>query len=104
MQLISRRITLALWIIALPVLNGCTVLGIVADNAIFDDDQRSQPVTAPTHIYAQDGLFSEIGLEADIAVVKKVIAVVKGKPEQPKTRCIMKNGIRFCYEEGAQGY
>lgn len=104
MTQIARRFALALCCSTLALLNGCTVLGIVADNAIFDDQRQNRPVIEPNHANTQDALFSQIGLEADIAIVKKVIEVVKGKPEQPKKRCTMKNGIRFCYEEGAEGY
>jgi len=52
----------------------------------------------------QEVLFSELGLEADIAIVKKVIAVVQNKPEAAAKRCINENGIRICFEQGAEGY
>lgn len=104
MSLLSRGFILAFICSSVTFLNGCTVLGVVADNAIFEHEERHRPLMEQNQADNQETQFGQLGLEADIAVVKKVIAVVKGKPEQPKTRCEMKNGIRFCYEEGTQGY
>ena len=104
MPQIARRFALALCCSTFTLLNGCTVLGMVADNAIIKEDQRHRPLMEQNQPDSQEALFSQLGLEADIAIVKKVIEVVKGNPAHPETRCTMKNGIRFCYEEGAEGY
>ncbi|GAB2907272.1 hypothetical protein [Rheinheimera gaetbuli] len=57
---------------------------------------------APRH--SDEVLFAQIGLEADITIVKKLVAAVKGKPAPAPTRCVEQNGIRICYEQGAEGY
>lgn len=100
----ARRLVLVLSCATLPLISGCTVLGIVADNALFEEDRRNKPLMEQNNTQPQEMAFSQLGLEADIAIVKKVIATVKGAPEQPATRCKMENGIRFCYQEGAEGY
>ena len=103
MTLSARHLVLALTCTTLFFVNGCTVLGAVVDHALFEEDRRHAPLMEQNNI-EREVLFGQMGMEADIAVVKKVIATVKGEPEQPKTRCKMTNGIRFCYEEGAEGY
>ncbi|WP_040551594.1 hypothetical protein [Rheinheimera nanhaiensis] len=100
----ARRLALVLSCATLPFINGCTVLGMVADHALFEEERRNQPLMEQNTINEQEVLFGQLGLEADIAIAKKVISTVKGTPEQPATRCKMENGIRFCYEEGAEGY
>lgn len=104
MPLIPRSCLLVLGFTAVTFLNGCTVLGIVADNAIFDHKERHRPLMEQNQAENKDVLFGQLGLETDIAIVKKAVEAVTGKSEQPKTRCKMSNGIRFCYEEGAEGY
>lgn len=104
MSLLSRYFTLAFICSSVSFLNGCTVLGVVADNAIFEHEERHRPLMEHNKVKNEDALFGQLGLEADIAIVKKVIEVVSGKPEQSEIRCVMNNGIRFCYEEGAEGY
>ena len=104
MTLTQHRFALALCCLALPYLTGCTVIGMVADNAILKEDKRNRPLMEQGQMEHQDVFFSELGLEADIAIVKKVIAVVQNKPEPPAKRCIYENGIRICYEQGAEGY
>ena len=104
MPFLPRSVFLVLGVTALTFLNGCTVLGIVADNAIFDHEERHRPLMEQNQAQDKDLLFGQLGLEADIAIVKKAVEVITGEPEQPKTRCKMSNGIRFCYEEGAEGY
>ena len=99
-----RRLVLVLSCATLPFISGCTVLGMVADHALFEKDRRNKPLMEQNNINEQELLFGQLGLEADIAIVKKVIETVKGSPEQPATRCKMENGIRFCYQEGAEGY
>lgn len=100
----ARRLVVVLSCVTLPFISGCTVLGMVADHALFEKDRRNTPLMEQNNINEQEALFGQIGLEADIAIVKKVIETVKGTPEQPATRCKMENGIRFCYQEGAEGY
>ena len=100
----ARRLALVLCCATLPFISGCTVLGMVADNALFEEDRRNKPLMEQNNINEQEVLFGQLGLEIDIAIAKKVIATVKGEPEQPKTRCVMNSGIRFCYQEGAEGY
>lgn len=104
MSLLTRSSVLALGFTVVTLLNGCTVLGVVADNAIFDNEERHRPLMEQDRVENKDTLFGQLGLEADIAIVKKAVEVITGEPEQPKTRCKMSNGIRFCYEEGAEGY
>lgn len=104
MSSLPHCFSLLLGLTAVTFLNGCTVLGVVADNAIFDHEERHRPLMEQDRVENKDTLFGQLGLEADIAIVKKAVEVVTGKPEQPKTRCKMSNGIRFCYEEGAEGY
>jgi hypothetical protein len=99
-----RRLVLVLSCATLPFISGCTVLGMVADHALFEKDRRNKPLMEQNNINEQELLFGQLGLETDIAIVKKVIETVKGPPEQPATRCKMENGIRFCYHEGAEGY
>ncbi len=100
----ARRLVVVLSCATLPFISGCTVLGMVADNALFEKDRRNTPLMEQNNINEQEALFGQLGLEADIAIVKKVIETVKGSPEQPATRCKVENGIRFCYQEGAEGY
>src|SRR5690606_1951850 len=100
MPLIPRSCLLILGFTAVTFLNGCTVLGIVADYAIFDHKERHRPLMEQNQAEDKDVLFGQLGLETDIAIVKKAVEAVTGKSEQPKTRCKMSNGIRFCYEEG----
>lgn len=99
-----RRLVVVLSCATLPFISGCTVLGMVADHALFEEDRRNTPLMEQNTTHQPEMAFSQLGLEADIAIAKKVIATVKGEPEQPKTRCKMENGIRFCYQEGAEGY
>lgn len=98
------RLNSALFCLALLSLNGCTVLGVVADNAIFKDAERNRPLMEQGQLHSDEVLFGQLGLEADIAIVKKIVAAVKGKPEPAATRCVEQNGIRICYEQGAEGY
>ncbi|MEO3864706.1 hypothetical protein [Rheinheimera fenheensis] len=99
-----RQLALVSGCATLPFISGCTVLGMVADHALFEEDRRNTPLMEQNTTHQPEMAFSQLGLEADIAIAKKVIATVKGEPEQPKTRCKVENGIRFCYQEGAEGY
>lgn len=101
---LPRRLALVLCCTTLLYLSGCTVLGMVADNVIFDEEQRHRPIMEQGHPNTDQVLFGQLGLEADIAIVKKVIEAVKTEPEPPAKRCLMENGIRICYEQGAEGY
>ncbi|MDX5405801.1 MAG: hypothetical protein LPK11_02005 [Chromatiaceae bacterium] len=99
-----RQLALVLGCATLPFISGCTVLGMVADHALFEEDRRNTPLMEQNTTHQPEMAFSQLGLEADIAIAKKVIETVKGAPEQPATRCKMENGIRFCYQEGAEGF
>ncbi|MBZ9611306.1 hypothetical protein [Rheinheimera maricola] len=101
---LPRHLALVLCCTTLPYLSGCTVLGMVADNAIFEEEERHRPIMEQGHPNTDQVLFGQLGLEADIAIVKKVIAVVQNKPEPAAKRCIYENGIRICFEQGAEGY
>ena len=99
-----KHLTAALVISALLILNGCTVLGIIVDNKV--DNRNIDPIVAPgTHVPSKtEPSFATEGLEADIAIAKFIKnAILPAKPK-PKVRCTMENGLRICYEEGAEGY
>lgn len=88
----------------LLILNGCTVLGIIVDNKV--DNKNNSPIVPPgSHVPAKaEPSFATEGLEADIAIAKLIKnAILPAKPK-PKVRCTMENGLRICYEEGAEGY
>lgn len=70
-------------------MNGCTVLGVVADNAIVHEHERNRPLMEQDQIQSQETLFSTLGMEADILLAKKIIATVKREPEAAPKRCVM---------------
>lgn len=99
-----KHLTAALVISALLILNGCTALGIIVDNKV--DGKNDNPIVPPgSHVPAKvEPSFASEGLEADIAIVKLIKnAILPAKPK-PKVRCGIENGLRICYEEGAEGY
>ncbi|MDP2716313.1 hypothetical protein [Rheinheimera sp.] len=99
-----KHLTTMLMFCALLALNGCTVLGIIVDNKV--DNRTIDPIVPPgTHVPSKvEPSFASEGLEADIAIAKLIKdAIFPAKP-QPKVRCAMENGLRICYEEGAEGY
>lgn len=99
-----KYLTTVIVVSALLILNGCTVLGIIVDNKV--DDKNNSPIVPPgAHVPSKvEPSFATEGLEADIAIAKFIKnAILPAKPK-PKVRCTMENGLRICYEEGAEGY
>jgi Spy/CpxP family protein refolding chaperone len=91
-------------VILLLTLNGCTVFGMIADGAAENKVEKHRPVMEQGSSKERISTLSQIGLEADIAIVKKIKDVLTPEQNKPKVRCTMENGLRICYEEGAEGY
>ncbi len=91
---------------SLLLLNGCTILGAVLDNRIEGDDHSHTQAQPGKHLppHDDDASFASIGLDVDIAFIKKMQQAIFPSKAEPKLRCAMENGFRICYQEDAEGY
>lgn len=85
-------------------LSGCTVVGMIADGALENKTEKQRPVMEQASDKQHVSVLGQAGLEADMAIVKKIKDALTPEQNKPKTRCGIENGLRICYEEDAEGY
>jgi len=90
--------------LALISLSGCTVIGMIADGALENKAEKQRPLMEQNANKEHISVLGQAGLEADMAIAKKIKDALTPEQNKPKTRCGMENGVRICYEEGAEGY
>lgn len=79
--------------IAVLMLQGCTVVGAVLDNEL--DRKTSTPRDHTQNVH-ESGPFSEMGMEADVALFQTLRQKIRGKPKQPEMECEHDGYFRVC--------
>jgi hypothetical protein len=86
---------------ALLYLNGCTVLGMAADNAVENHEERHRPIMEQGQEREVGTDATEAGLEADMGMLKKLKAAVTPEDKKQRLVCSYENNLRVCYYEDA---
>lgn len=84
---------------SLLMLNGCTALGLVADSHL--DKKHDNSLDPATSLAKQPtpGLFTELGMMLDGAVLGGVKKALQTKPAQPKQRCRKNGNLTECWQD-----
>ncbi|SEA80251.1 hypothetical protein [Alkalimonas amylolytica] len=72
------------------MMQGCTVVGAVLDNEL---DRKT---STPRENMHDSGPFSEMGMEADVALFQTLRQKIRGKPKQPEMECEHDGYFRVC--------